>query len=292
MTVDQLDRHTRKRKRKRTMRATITTTVTTTKKTARQVSGFVFYEGASQIDGAPIVGICVFKRSKNKKTGGMVQTYILRSDTHPVDAAKNGKDLSICGNCQFRYGWVKWVDKKTGKIREGLKRRCYVNLGHGPTAVFGAYSRGSYPDISKKHLDKLKGRMLRLGTYGDPLAIPKQEWDRLLGAGIAGHTGYTHQWQNDLLSAPWIGQLMASCDNAADQQLAVSRGWKTFSVINSDQTHKELQSGMCPSSHEYQQKTGRKVQCEDCKLCNGSRASIAIQGHGIGWVDSPRISLL
>jgi hypothetical protein len=36
-------------------------------------SGFVFYDGPSVIDGAPIIGIAVL-HSENSKTGDMVQT--------------------------------------------------------------------------------------------------------------------------------------------------------------------------------------------------------------------------
>lgn len=254
--------------------------------TKKQPSGFVFYRGPSLLDGSPIVGVCLIGRSSNTKTGGMVQTYILRSDTHPVEAVKNGADSSICGNCPHRLAMRYYVDKKTGKIRYGLKRTCYVNLGHGPTAVFSGLVRGIYPVVSPELLQKLQGRMLRVGTYGDPSAIPQSAWEPLLNAGIKGHTGYTHQWANPLGSV-WIGRLMASVDNATERLNAWKQGWRTFSVLNTDETHKDAGSGVCPSSAEYIAKTGRKVQCDSCGLCNGSKASVAIKGHGIGWVDQP-----
>lgn len=50
--------------------------------------GFIFYRGFSPVDGAPIVGIAVLK-SKNTKTGNMIQTYILRVDVHPIDVSKS-----------------------------------------------------------------------------------------------------------------------------------------------------------------------------------------------------------
>jgi hypothetical protein len=40
-----------------------------------------FYRGASQIDGTPIVGIATVG---NRKTGSMIQTWIIRDDVHPV----------------------------------------------------------------------------------------------------------------------------------------------------------------------------------------------------------------
>jgi len=263
--------------------------------TKKQPTGFVFYRGPSLIDGSPIFGVCLVGRSSNTKTGGMVQTYILRADTHPVEAVKSGADSSICGNCPHRLMVRYYFDKKTGKIKYGLKRTCYVNLGHGPTAVFSGLLRGIYPDATPALLAKLRGRMLRVGTYGDPSAIPQNAWEPLLSSGIKGHTGYTHQWQNSLGSV-WVGRLMASVDNATERLNAWKHGWRTFSVLNTDETNKDAQSAVCPSSAEYIAKTGKKVQCEQCGLCDGSKASVAIRGHGIGWVDQPaqtqRINLL
>lgn len=266
-----------------------------TASTKKQPTGFVFYRGPSLIDGSPIVGVCLIGRSSNTKTGGMVQTYILKKEVHPVDAVKSGSDFAICGNCPHRLMVRDYYDKKTKRVKNGLKRTCYVNLGHGPTAVFSGLVRGIYPEISPHLLTKLRGRMLRVGTYGDPSAIPQSAWEPLFKAGIRGHTGYTHQWANPLGSV-WIGRLMASVDNATERLNAWKQGWRTFSVLNTDETNRDAGSAVCPSSAEYIAKTGRKVQCDSCGLCNGSKASVAIKGHGIGWVDQPaqtqRINLL
>ena len=67
-------------------------------------NGYILWEGASLIDGAPIVVIATgfASRSTNRKTGGMVQTYILRRDIDPVSAVQSGDDASICGDCPHR----------------------------------------------------------------------------------------------------------------------------------------------------------------------------------------------
>ena len=78
------------------------------------MQSFVFYDGPSALDGAPIIGIAVL-RSDNRKTGDMVQTYILRADTHPVDALRDGSDASICGDCPHRARMVETVDKRGRK---------------------------------------------------------------------------------------------------------------------------------------------------------------------------------
>ena len=57
-------------------------------KTTKQ-KGFVLYDGPSVLDGQPIVVIATMETS-NRKTGNMVQTWILRSDISPTDASKIG----------------------------------------------------------------------------------------------------------------------------------------------------------------------------------------------------------
>ena len=65
-------------------------------------TNFVFYRGPSMLDGAPIVAIATIARTSNVKTGAMVQTWIMRADTNPIDAARHGLDSSICGTCVHR----------------------------------------------------------------------------------------------------------------------------------------------------------------------------------------------
>ena len=62
--------------------------------------GFVFYDGPSLIDGAPIIGIAVLE-SSNAKTGNMVQTYILRADMAPLAAIASGDDVSTAGTARI-----------------------------------------------------------------------------------------------------------------------------------------------------------------------------------------------
>ena len=67
----------------------------------------VVYEGPSLINGEPVVVIAtgLDKPSTNRKTGPMVQTYILLADERPRDAIQSGKDEAICGSCPARGGW-------------------------------------------------------------------------------------------------------------------------------------------------------------------------------------------
>ena len=252
-------------------------------------NGFVIYEGPSIIDGkTPIAMIAIGTKdaSKNIKTGAMVQTYIIRSDINPVSAAIQQKDKGICGGCIYRKRQFIGYDKK-GVKRLYRKRRCYVNLGQGPLAVYRAYRRGIYPRLVDDHslIYALNGKNTRLGTYGDPLAIPPNILSLIID-NSSEYTGYTHQWKTGKM----IGLLMASVDNASEKLEAIAMGYKTFMVKDSHDD--KITSVVCPSSKEYIATGKKKVTCNNCMLCDGSTANIEIKGHGVYWSDSKRSPLV
>lgn len=240
-------------------------------------NGYVIYDGPSQIDGQRIVAIVtgIKKRSSNAKTGGMVQTYILRPDMSPIDASRTGADVSICGDCQHRG------------VADGTKakgRTCYVFLGQGPLSVWRAYQRGVYMAAPADVVAMLvEGRMVRLGTYGDPAAVPAGVWQALI-AMAKGHTGYTHQWQSLAATgrgAVYASLTMASADSPEEMELARALGWRTFRVRTAKQGLEQGEAA-CPASEE----AGRKLTCDTCGACNGAgtgrKGSIAIIAHGLG----------
>lgn len=186
----------------------------------------IIYSGPSMLDGQPIIVVAIVT-SGNVKTGNMLQTHIIRADQSPIQASKNGSDFSICGNCTHRG---KATDNPTKKTAEG--RTCYVNLGQGPNQVFKAYSAGKYPTASTpEQITALgKGQMIRLGTYGDPAAVPASIWDALL-ADAAGWTGYTHQHHTTSATANY-NRMMYSADTAAEAAAAHRKGYRTFRVIS------------------------------------------------------------
>ena len=247
---------------------------------ASEANGYVLYEGPSMLDDAPIVVIATgFKAgSTNRKTGEMVQTYILRQDVEPTEAIRSGADSSICGDCPHRG---KVTTDSTGQPRN-VGRTCYVNVGQGPLAVFRTYKAGKYPTAPFQL--PVTGRMVRLGTYGDPAAVPGDVWVNLLD-GAAGHTGYTHQWRNPSLSREHLASLrglcMASADTAEEADHAHAMGWRTFRV-SLNPTLDPIRKGevLCPASAE----AGKKLTCAECKACNGTmtarRGSIYIPAHG------------
>lgn len=228
-------------------------------------NGIVLWQGASLLDGSPIVVVATgLKRSSsNVKTGGMVQTYILRQDISPVEAIKTGADSSICGDCPHR-------GNGTGK-----GRTCYVQVGQGPLGVWRAWKRGTYP-VAECIASVGARRVVRLGTYGDPAAVPVEVWERLTRDCVA-HTGYTHQWRK----VPALrALLMASADSVADATEAHKAGWRTFRVAMPCDAPRLSGEAICPASAE----AGKKLTCAQCTACHGAakgrRGSIVIQAHG------------
>lgn len=241
----------------------------------------IIYSGPSLIDGKPIVCIAIVG-SDNIKTGNMVQTYIIRSDISPMNASKSGEDFSICGQCIHRGIPTDNPDRKQAE-----NRTCYVTLYQGPTVVYKGYKRGIYPIASVEDTRAIgRGRMVRLGSYGDPSAVPSRVWDALLSESV-GHTGYTHQnfRHSSNYTSPDYDRLMYSADSKPDAMYAHFRGLRTFRIIPVNVYKAEGKSAMlpneilCPASNE----AGNKVTCIDCKLCVGSNIkakSIAIVSHG------------
>lgn len=230
---------------------------------AKKPSGFIIYRGASQLDGAPIV-VVALTNSTNVKTGNMVQTYILVDNGRsPIDNARSLADASICGDC---------------KHRTGLGGACYVNLGQGARAVAAAIVAGNYPADILAAQSAATGRMVRLGTYGDPAAVPANIWRTLL-ANAQGHTGYSHQWQTGKAGADIMALCMASADNAEERAAAKAAGYRTFRVRAADEA---MAAGefVCPASKE----AGQKKLCGECGACDGGinsrRADPVIIAHG------------
>lgn len=221
----------------------------------------IIYDGPSQIDGGPIVGIItgIERASANAKTGPMLQLWIIRSDKHPVDALRDGSDKSICGDCHLR-----------GKL--GKQRGCYVNPRRGLTQVWHSYLRGNYrPHTFRQALPHLTGRRIRLGAYGDPAALPSGLLRQLTKV-CARHTGYTHQWKE----FPGLADiLMASVESESEMKLAHSQGWRTYRIVESFTDISDAEMECLNTTHNK--------LCFECALCDGNQRdakSIAIEVHG------------
>ncbi len=235
-------------------------TLPTTRK--RPVNGAVLYHGPSMLDESDIVVIVtgLASGSKNTKTGKMLQTWIMRADTEPHDAVRNGEDSSVCGACPH----------------SGTS--CYVIVERAPLQVHRAWKRGSYADWTKSlPVHALRGANFRFGSYGDPAAVPFNTWRRIFEQGLSGWTGYTHQWANPQFQR-LRNYFMASADNVGELLEAHAQGWRTFRVRKAGEP-KMRSEVVCPASEE----AGKVTTCANCNLCQGQRLtakSVVIEAHG------------
>jgi hypothetical protein len=229
----------------------------TNNKDIKKATGYIVYEGESQLNGDPIVAI-VTLNSVNDKTGNMAQLWILRSDMHPSVAKKTAMDGAICGDCIFR---------------QSLGGACYVTIHQAPAAVYRAYSKGNYPELEDFSI--LEGRSIRFGAYGDPAAIPVSILATLKRY-AKNNTSYTHQWKDNKDNETLKQVSMASVDNLAEAQEASEAGYRWFRVTNDLSTLRSDEI-ICPN-------TTKGTQCIDCNLCSGASSkakSIVIEAHGM-----------
>lgn len=213
----------------------------------------IVWRGTSRIDRrTPVVVVLsgLATSSRNSKTGDMVQSWILVDGLSPKEAVYTGRDIAICGDCPMR------------RQRDG-SRDCYVSLGTGLSAVGRKLS--SYPKISiDVAAERIRGRDLRIGTYGDPAAVPFTVWNGLVKA-AAGWTGYTHQWRK----FPGLQSVcMASVDSEDEYLEAKEAGWRTFRVRHVGLEVEPLLPGevVCPACAE----AGHRATCQECQLCRGT----------------------
>lgn len=222
--------------------------------------GVILYEGPSVLDPSRMI-VAIANRittaSTNEKTGAMIQTFILDATLKPTEAVKSGRDSSVCGSCRHR--------PSTGGA-------CYVNVGQAPNQVFGAYHRQRYT----KDFDPFIfwNKVVRLGTYGDPAAVPGYVWAYAFKH-AAAINGYTHQWR----TTPLQEMCMASVDTPEERDEARALGWRTFRVRDQNEPVLDREI-VCPASKE----AGFKTNCAACRACGGTdakaKADIVIIAHG------------
>lgn len=256
--------------------------ITTSLVNPKKIPGVVFYEGPSLLDRTtPIIGIATFN-SKNEKTGNLIQTWILHANQHPMEAIHQKSTPSICGRCPLQ-----------GLEEQEEDRGCYVRVDQAPAAVYRGHGRGIYLPLHALPPERLIEQGVRLGSYGDPTAIPLKKWKPLLKKIPAQEAkpGYTHQWTQKRFQH-WSTRLMASTHSLEQNSKAHSLGWRTFRTISqvSDIASNEI---LCPASPEG----NNRATCEACGACNGRRnmddhrKNIAIVVHGRNKEAARRISL-
>lgn len=235
-------------------------------------NGYTIYDGPSLLDGSPIIALITGFAipTANPKMGPEpLQTWMLRKDQDPVEAVRSGADVSICGDCPHR-GWIE---------PEGNRgRSCYVNYGLGVRNLWLAWQRGNYPKVERPINVASLGfhRVVRIGSYGDPAAVPFTVW-RSLVENAMWSMGYTRQWRAGDLRLRSL--CMASVISEQERDEARSRGWRTFRMRTEAEPVGEREI-VCPASAE----AGKKAVCADCRACGGLRArakvDVTIIAHG------------
>jgi hypothetical protein len=222
------------------------------------------WSGKSQLNGEEIILAVngISKHSNNPKTGSVVQTYILLKDENPMQSVMNGNDEAVCGDCPLR------------------RNSCYVNVGKSVAQVWKATILGKYtPGFLEIHqkIVGFYGKMLRIGSYGDPTAVPFVVWENLIKH-FKKWVGYTHQWRS--CDRNFQKYIMASVEKPEDAIKAQLQGWRTYRIIN--EGDKLLPNEiLCPNSQN------NLITCEICGLCNGmtspEKPNIAVVVHGIKY---------
>lgn len=196
--------------------------------------------------GDPIYAIATAQNG-NRKIGPMLQVYIIPGGS-PLAALKSGKDAAVCGDCAMRGD-------------HGQRRACYVYMP-GVDNIWQARHKAA--KLTPAEFAKLvAGLQLRIGAYGDPVAVPLDVWMPMLDT-AAGWTAYSHAWRRPH-AQPYRAWCMASVDSEAEQQQACRLGWRTFRVRGSAIAPVGVNEVVCPASEEG----GHRTVCANCELCRG-----------------------
>lgn len=197
--------------------------------------------------------------SANRKTGPMIQLWILSQDMDPVESVKTGHDAqTVCAGCPFASG-----------------NGCYVNVGQSPLSIWRAYKRGSYGKLLPQDYSQFfKGKTVRFGAYGNPSLIPLAIVKAVASASN-GWTGYFHNWKEmqPAMARAYGQYFMVSTETEESRCKADSAGLRYFHV-----------SPLKPKNAIECLSDAKGITCEKCKLCAGlskSRLpSVWINPHG------------
>lgn len=225
-----------------------------------------WWKGESPVDGAPLVALItgLDRPSNNRKTGPVIQQYILRADMPPVQAVRTGADVSICGSCEHRG-------------QDGFKgRSCYVNVAMDPSGVWHSWRKGAArprPDDATLYR-LLRHRIVRLGTYGDPAMLPfEATWDLVRLA--KGWVGYSHSMGESWCDTRYRELLMRSVSSLEEAQQAWSMGYTTFRTKVKGEPDDPSEKP-CPYDT-------RGTQCFVCQACNTRGYNRTVEVHGTKW---------
>lgn len=227
----------------------------------QKVSGAVLYEGPSRINGEPIVAIMTYK-SENEKTGDIPQVWILQPGVHPFQARVDGTDVAVCGGCIL-----------------AKNRGCYVNWTP-LVGILRSYDASKYGDIDHARwwFRRNSPNAVRIGAYGDPVAVPLEVWERLAELPPQPTIlGYTQMWRSPLAKG-YQKFCMASTKSPRERADAKRLGWRSFrAALPQDATPAQMQK-LCPAT------VSDEDTCKGCRMCSGGvdGPDIMVELHGAG----------
>jgi len=221
-------------------------------------NGYTLHETMENGEKVAIIATGIKRKTNNRKTGDMVQIWILLADQNPIVAVQSGLDANtICQGCPFASG-----------------QGCYVNVGQAPLAIWKAYSKGKYPKLKPADYGKVfTGKKVRFGAYGNPTLIPLA-MVKAIASVSKGWTGYFHNWRElgQTKARAYNAYFMASTETETSFNLANTQGLRVFHA-NIKQPENTVE---CLSD-------SRGISCADCQLCQGwnkKAKNIWINPHG------------
>ena len=210
------------------------------------------------------------KRSNNSKLGEGVHLLTYHFSGSQVRLKDIKLDSNNCFNCSFAYNTNKGKSGGcyTHKGMQGLGIRSKLDSLHRRCIDVKFFDKLSFLLFLQKVREKPVD-LVRFGAYGEPITLPLYVLEKLVTISKK-RTGYTHQWF-DPVYHKYSKYLMASTHSDAEQWIANSQGWRTF-TINSDL---ERDSILCPASKESEIDS----TCVKCGLCAGTTHKTNVNIH-------------
>lgn len=217
-------------------------------------------------------------RSSNRKTGSVLTAWV-----GPDRAAAR----ESCAGCPLLAGGCY---AHAGTVGTGLSSLARAALARPERYTLGAA-------LARR---VKTARMVRLTALGDigrcgvDVARGIVATVRAAGPDVVG---YTHHWREPEVSAAWRGTLLASCESLSDVDAALDAGWRASVVVpqsvpRSFLTPRGRRVVVCPATIDRGQSVNvKKVTCNDCRLCAGSKPGpvIAFPIHGSQRRKAPRV---
>ncbi len=223
-----------------------------------------FWEGPSEINGAPIMGYIAGEHnpSSNTKTGPALQVGVMLRGVHPWEAVSTGDDLAICGDCPLRPS-----NHKAAKLRgEAVAdNACYVNTGFKNAQRMSIERSEVKPKTVQAFIEE--HAFIRFGEYGNLSSLPREVLEPML-KGAKKWAMYEHEWRRP--ENQWLREYaMASVHSLEEKAEANALGWRTYRTVSKD----DPLPGRTTTGEIWCPNYTHGTTCNKCGLCNGAPIS-------------------